>query len=240
MSLQIDGAVEVYIDELVYSATGGKVASGPFKDMAMPREQGWRTGALSPVLLGCHEEELHDEIERELARLVPLENPKVVNVGCAEGYYAVGLARRLPQATVWAIDTNERCLRIAGAAAAMNSVNLVVGAELTEVLASPDLIVMDCEGAEVEYLDQQRFPGLARASIIVEVHNSPARPNIDVILKERFEGSHHIVACREGPRDPNRYDFLRDLPSFWRWMAVCERRPCMMFWFVMTPKEMAC
>jgi hypothetical protein len=203
--------------------------------MKLLREQAWTDGALCPMLLGCHEEELHGALDLEIARLTELPNPKIVNIGCAEGYYAIGLARRLPHATVWAIDTCDEALRIATEAAGANAVNLVVGEELDKVFADPDLVVMDCEGFEVAYLDAARFPGLRQATIIVEIHNS-APENRGTILGERWNGTHTIDIVSEGARDPNRFEMLRPQPSTVRWLAMCENRPCMMQWFVMRPK----
>ena len=228
---------EIRLDDWLYETTSGTVQTGPFAGMKLPREQAWKNGALCPMLLGCHEEELHGAIEKEIARLSRRKNPKIINVGCAEGYYAVGLARRLPFATVWAIDTCDDCLRIAREAAALNRVDLTIGADLDETFAAPDLVVMDCEGAESVYLDHARFPGLLRAHIIVEIHNTLAERNMSDVLWRRWGTNHHIVAYREAGRDPNRFKVLQGLTSFWRWMAVCEGRPCTMFWLVMTPKR---
>jgi hypothetical protein len=50
----------------------------------------------SPKFLGTYERELHRVIERAIWR-----RPKyVLNIGCAEGFYAVGLAIRLNDAQV--------------------------------------------------------------------------------------------------------------------------------------------
>ena len=55
-------------------------------------------GDLPPKLLCCYEAELHPAIERAAAR-----NPQlIVTIGCAEGYYAVGMARVLLAARVHA------------------------------------------------------------------------------------------------------------------------------------------
>jgi hypothetical protein len=43
---------------------------------------------------GCYEHELHGEIEQ----LVTRGFDAVLNIGCGEGYYAIGLARRMPTA----------------------------------------------------------------------------------------------------------------------------------------------
>src|SRR4051812_42950342 len=63
------------------------VLNGPFKDMRFVC-LGTSSGEL-PMVLGSFEAELHDHLERFLARAPRV----VVNIGCAEGYYAVGIAR---------------------------------------------------------------------------------------------------------------------------------------------------
>lgn len=223
----------------VFEMTRGAVMTGPFAGMKMLREQRWSDGALSPMLLGCHEQELHGPIEAEIERLSMLRcAPRIVNVGCAEGYYAVGMALRLPRAAVWAIDTDDGALDIARRTAALNGVQLRIGEPLDEALAAPHLVIMDCEGGEFGYLDPAKFPGLLRAHIIVEVHNKHDF-NMAGILLERWRHFHHIVAYQEVGRDPNLYPFLRPARSVIRWLAVCENRPCQMGWFVMRPKSMA-
>jgi hypothetical protein len=53
---------------------------------------------LYPKLLGSYERELHGIMER----IVRTDYATVVDIGCAEGYYAAGLALRLPEARVFA------------------------------------------------------------------------------------------------------------------------------------------
>ena len=222
-------------DDLLYAETQGVVQSGPFAGMKLLREQGWDDGALSPMLLGCHEEELHAHIEGEIIRLSALENPVVVNIGCAEGYYAVGFARRVPQATVYAIDINDKCTELAKKTATINNVFIVLGETLDTVFAHPDIVISDCEGAEVRYLDTVAYPGLIRATIIVEIHVSETQKTHEIIYN-RFAATHDITYVFEGGRNPNKFELLKGRSSSFRWRAVCENRPCLMGWFVMRPK----
>lgn len=83
------------------------------------RSPAWRAwtrcwkAATFPSCSASYERELHGVVEAIVA--TPYDT--VVNVGCAEGYYAVGLARRMPQARFHTFDTNEAaqaaCLRLA-------------------------------------------------------------------------------------------------------------------------------
>jgi hypothetical protein len=76
-----------------------RIQSGPFKGMHFTTRSvsaGW-----SPKLLGCYEEEVQPLLERVLNR----GYRQIVNIGAAEGYYAVGLALRIPDAEVWVFDS---------------------------------------------------------------------------------------------------------------------------------------
>lgn len=223
------------INDWLFQETGGVVQSGPFTGMRLKREDVWKDGSISAKILGTYEQELHPFIEDEIKRLAELANPRIVNIGCAEGYYAVGLARRLPAATVWAIDLAEDAMAIAVEAAELNGASLVTKDTLDHVFAAPDLLVVDCEGAEVKYLDLEAFPALRRSTIIVECHDTEEQPTTR-ILAERFFDSHQIWLVIEGGRDPNKFDCMRQWHSMARWAAVSEGRPCMMNWFLMRPK----
>jgi len=225
-------AIQRALTDWLYDETDGVVISGPFAGMKLPREQSWPDGALGPMILGCHEQELHSSIEQEIERLSQNPSARIVNVGCAEGYYAVGLARRLPSATVVAMDISEEALDITAKAAADNGVSVEFEGDPNKAFAGQDLIVMDCEGQEIGYLDKGRFPGLSRGTIIVEIHSSAAA----TAIHERFSDTHEILVAVESGRNPNFFEILRGRPSHERWLAVSENRPCMMFWYVMRPK----
>lgn len=55
----------------------------------------------------------------------PPTHGHLVDLGCGYGPIAVALARRAPEATVWAVDVNERALEVCGAnAAALGLTNI--------------------------------------------------------------------------------------------------------------------
>jgi len=226
------------LDGSLFERLDGTVKSGPFMGMKLIRSGSWKDSRLSPMLLGCYEEELHGILHFHFDRLRDLAEPKIAVIGCADGYYAVGMKMRLPRARVFAVDSDALALKITQEAARANGVEVEVGKDLTEVLACPDLIVADCEGAEVAYLDRDAFPSVTGAHVIVEIHNYSYQKT-DQILLERFRGSHKIDMLREGPRDPNRFEELHDMTSDYRWMAVSEGRPAFMCWYHMVPRGLA-
>ena len=95
---------------------GAKVMQGPFAGMDYATSA--TEGALTARLLGTYESELHPYLAKFAA------NPPdcVIDVGCAEGYYAVGLARMMPQVRVHAFDIQEKARRACAEMAAKNGV----------------------------------------------------------------------------------------------------------------------
>ena len=65
---------------------GLTVRRGPLEGLTYPLDLVGKVDALVPKLIGSYEAELHESLEELLA-------PTVVNIGSADGYYSVGLAR---------------------------------------------------------------------------------------------------------------------------------------------------
>ena len=104
------------IGNTLLARSGSTVLSGPFKGMEYPV----RTveGSRSARLLGAYEASLAPVIEEIVTKAYPL----VIDVGSAEGYYAVGLARRLPKARVLARDANPKAQALCAVLAEANGV----------------------------------------------------------------------------------------------------------------------
>lgn len=227
------GQIKEVINVWIYDKMNGVVQSGPFIGMKLSHQEIWRDGNLGTQILGCYEQELHRTIETEIRRLNLIALPAVVNVGCANGYYAVGMACRVPRATVFIIDTLE-AMDVAQEAAAANGRVLISQAKLSRVFERPDLVICDCEGDEIHYLDPAIYPALIRSAIIVECHDFKDVHNTQ-ILADRFYSTHAILEVRTGERNPAQFPFLQTWHQTLQWLAVDEGRPCSMRWLVMRP-----
>jgi hypothetical protein len=218
--------------------TGGQVFSGPFSGLQLSERVSWAPAESQIALLvGCYEQELHDAVEE----LVDLAPPQIVNIGCGEGYYAVGLARRLPSSTVNAVDTDPAALEICMATARTNGVadrlcTMTPSDFETTELPPGTAWFVDCEGAEVIYLDPTRRPDLATSMIIVECHDFVDR-SITPMLTDRFSPTHTVELIEQSARNPSGSPLLRDLPETHRWQAVDEGRPEVMNWLVLRPRS---
>jgi hypothetical protein len=207
------------------------VQTGPFRgmrygDAGLPGETVARW-------LGAYELELHPLVESLCGRAYA----QVINIGCAEGYYAVGLARRLPQAQVKAFDIDTvavgQCRRLAavnGVADRLTVEGRCTVAGLNDLVRGATLIVCDCEGAELELLDPLRVPRLAEADLLVEVHDF-VDPAISQTLSSRFAATHTLTRIRSGDHAPAAYPQLAPLRPKDRALALNEFRPGPMEWF---------
>jgi hypothetical protein len=217
---------------------GRNVLSGPYFGMVLLDEASWADGDIAPKLLGTYEEELHVAIKNAVQR----DPQTVINVGCAEGFHAVGLARLLPQAQVFAFDIDPKAQVICRKAAEANGVGnrITISGDcsieqLHNLVSQGDriLLFVDCEGAEKALLTPPPPSGadFRNCDIIIECHDFIDR-SITATLTQRFAKTHTLENIIEGARNPNRFDFLRRVPSFNRWLAVDEKRPETMHWLV--------
>ncbi len=228
-------------DFLLYLLAGRRVLGGPFRGL---RYVGTSPNThIGDALLGT----LELEIRPFLTRLLTGSFDAFVNVGAAEGYYAVGMARFSRTRRVIAFEGERLGRNLVRFMARRNGVASRVDVRgfctpglLAETLApfrAPALLV-DIEGGEEQVLDPAINPHLLRATMIVELHEMN-RPMAD-LLRPRFAGTHHIEEVWSRPRTaadlpdrlgPAGWVFSRErLVQF-----TDERRGRPMRWWLLTP-----
>ncbi|MFA6279714.1 MAG: hypothetical protein WC612_02845 [Bdellovibrionales bacterium] len=171
---------------------GNKVFAGPFRGMELSAAM--MKNHLPPLLLGTYEWELHDAVEAVIAK--PYKN--IVNIGCSQGYYSVGFAMRMPQATVYAYDKDDAAQADCKALAALNNVEdrVIVGGAFADEAFSQfageeTLVFMDIDGAEQDLLDPERFPALKKMDVIVELHDG-LQADLSTVIPLRFAPTHDV------------------------------------------------
>lgn len=228
------------LSQQLFDQARGRVLSGPFAGMILPRQASWGDGDRGPKLLGCYEAELHPVIEAWRSDAFSA----IVNIGCAEGYYAVGLARLFPTLPVFAFDIDANAQAVCREAGVENGVSdrlSVAGrcdpATLQTLLADEvhPLLVVDCEGYELDLIVPAEIAALARCSLIIEVHDFIDR-SIGKTLLNRLTPTHELAAIMEGGRNPNAFPALHGLPNLERWLMVDEGRPETMSWIIARPR----
>jgi len=212
-----------YLLHLTRTRSAGRVRSGP--------------------LLGIYERELAAEVESICQRNSGL----IVDVGAAEGYYAVGLAVRNPQAKVIAFEMEPKGQAALREMSALNQVTKRVEvrgkcepADLVAALGNTayPVVICDVEGYEARLLDPQLVPALARARILVELHDFIV-PGITEVLQKRFSETHRIKQIWQEPRSraefPWRTIGTTLMPKSYLDWSVSEWRPVRMAWLWMEP-----
>ena len=221
------------LEQELVKRSGERVLAGPFKGMAYPVRTS--EGSRNPRLIGSYEASLAPVIEEIAAG----GYETVIDVGCAEGYYAVGLALRLPAARVFARDTDPKAHEFCRLMAEANGVSdrVEIGGEvdaagLAALVAGRTVIFCDTEGAEEVLLDPVAAPGLLAADVLVEVHEGMKAGRLD-LLTARFGATHEVRRIgrkiddsglpdwAEGLGDLDRLLLLwewRSTPTPWLWM----------------------
>ncbi|HZT86895.1 MAG TPA: hypothetical protein VFA12_02930 [Stellaceae bacterium] len=230
----------------IRKASRRRVLAGPFRGMTLnlsPLSQRYMVG----YILGTMELELHGVLDRIIAR----GYRSIVNVGAADGFYAVGLALRMPTARVEAFEMQSalhpvimQTARTNGVADRITIRGLCGPSELREALRetpAPRLVLMDAEGAERDLLDPERVPELAGADVLAESHDVFV-PGITETLIQRFQASHDIERYSSRPRVLSDFpeNFLPALPRLCPGLALDlmdERRAGVQQWLYLGAKQ---
>jgi hypothetical protein len=178
----------------------GVVLAGLFEGLRFPPGASW--GGMGARLAGTYELELRSV----LGRVIASRPSQVVDIGAAEGYYSLGLARALPSATVLSFDIDPLARQLCSAGAALNRLtNVDVRGridprELHRQLEQGAFVLSDCEGYEWELLDPALVPALRSATLLVELHEF-CRPGVTSTILSRFSRTHALTLIDSLSRD---------------------------------------
>ena len=217
------------------------VRHGPFRGMRYPTTKSVGS-ALVPKILGSYESELHSIVDR----ICRQEYSDIVDIGCAEGYYAVGLAMRLRNANIYAYDTNKDAIRLCKQMARLNNVmdRLTTGdfCDSNTLRSLPlgkrALIVSDCEGYEKILFTKETASHLANHELLIEIHDF-IDIEISSMIRQAFQDTHHstVVQSIDDIAKARSYDYkeLQGYDLAARKALLAEGRPNIMEWFYLVP-----
>jgi hypothetical protein len=229
----------VLIQNTLLQQQGTVVIQGPLQGLDFLAQSA--EGCHIAKLLGCYEQPLQPFIEAAIGA----GYPTILNIGCAEGYYAVGMAKRMPNTRVLAHDLNPKAQEVCAELAHKNKVvdrvavgGLFTPADFAAYAGQKVLLMCDIEGAERELLDPVASSALKGMDIIVESHECLI-PGITQLLIERFKATHDIKLVQDdGQRQlikpPNWFINLAHLDQL---LATWEWRSGPTPWLVMKPKS---
>ena len=168
----------------------GRAFSGPFRGMLLGRHYYPQT------LLGTYESELHPWLDRIFAARFA----HAIDIGGGTGYYAVGLALRMPDSRITVFELTAGARAVIANVAQLNGVEKRIrlleectpaNLATTIVAGEPTFVLIDVEGAELQLLDPVAVPALRGATILVETHDILVPGCRDAVV-QRFSATHTI------------------------------------------------
>lgn len=218
-----------------------QVKSGPFEGLCYPGLES-AGSMLSPKLLGSYE----TEIAGYFSPVYLEQFTDFVDVGCAEGYYAVGCLRLSSTLNVVCFDTDKEARQLCLGMAEANGVDDRIEvrsacreSDLLQLGGKRALIVCDCEGFEMELFSNQVVDSLASSDAIIEVHEQKGA-NLET-LRRRFEATHSIevVFSKTDLEKVLEYEVpdLKGRSISESVLYVAECRPVRMMWLIAQSKS---
>ena len=186
---------------------GATVLSGPFKGMKYTQHSAISHYS-TPNLLGTYEMELHPYFEA----LSPKSYERLVDIGSAEGYYAVGMAMRT-QTPVDAFEVEQHSRKACREMAELNGVSQLVHihswcspSSLLKLAGKRCFVLSDCEGYELSLFTPEVIRSLAKSDLIVELHDGTSPSGTTrTILQSRFVDTHKLKIVKFKPRELEAY-----------------------------------
>ena len=176
--------------------------------------------SLFPKLSGSYENELHSLFEK----IEQIPYSCIIDIGCAEGFYAVGLAMKFPKSKIIAFDIDEMARTLCSQMAAANNVIVEIHSECTSGYfvkmnyRERNLILSDCEGYEESLFIESNIENLSHSDLIIELHPMNA-PGVRDKLYQLFRDTHSISYISS-------YDDARkmaDLPIMYQEFTALEK-----------------
>lgn len=231
--------------QVAYLKNGNiEVLRGPFKGMLYPDFVS--TGStLYPKLSGVYEREIQYIIEKFKQK----KYKYIYDIGCAEGYYAVGLKRAIPDAKVYAFDIEAYAQELCRNMADINGVEIYIEGECSHerlkiLKGEANLVIADCEGAERELFTEEVAESLQDCDLLIEVHDwlQYETPTLDKLV-DIFKATHDYVLIYgvDDYEKVYRYEVeeFRGLSMKEKFFPMGEQRRRLGEWLYFTPKKSA-
>jgi hypothetical protein len=181
-------------------------------------------GCYVPKLLGIYESELHEYINQ-----IVLNKPDIfINVGSAEGYYAVGLKKLLPDTDVFAFDTDinaqEKCKELS----IMNEVS---------INNKKVSFMCDIEGDESNLITEETIDMYSEIEVCIELHfNNNGKHNVELIPK-MFQRSHKTELVMQKGKSFIVPEFIANLSHLDILLSAWEFRSYPTPWLIAKPLQ---
>lgn len=222
---------------------GSQVKYGPFRGLKLSKATWWGTTDRAGMLLGLYEQ----EVLSALASVPVRYRRSFIELGAADGYYAVGVLVNDLFERSYCFEISERGQKAIAANAALNGVSSRVQIHgvaeadfhtaLPESATGNSVLLIDIEGAEFDVLTAKTFERFANSVIIVELHDhffADATQRLER-LRSICASAFRIDELTTTNRDLSVFPELKQFSDTDRWLICSEGRRAMPHWYVLTP-----
>jgi hypothetical protein len=224
---------------------GNRVKYGIFQGLQLVESTWWGSGDRAGMLLGLYEREVAEWLSGRPA------GSKLIDVGAADGFYAVGAVACLSFDYAYCFESSQEGRLIIPENAQLNGVEQLVDVRHTctptsllglvhehNLNNSRTVILIDIEGGEWDLLAPDVLTAVAACTLIVELHefDRGAQERLATLLEHARE-NFSATFLRTGARNPNIFPEISDWSDDDRWAICSEGRECQMRWLVLEPLE---
>ncbi|MES2430912.1 MAG: class I SAM-dependent methyltransferase [Bacteroidota bacterium] len=199
---------------------------------------------LVPKIVGSYEYQLQPWLKQIIAK----NYSDILDVGSAEGYYAVGLAKQMPATTVHCYDINKSDIEFSKQMASVNGVTNLTWNTFCDAdtlinfpYRGKTLVICDCEGYELELFTKTVIDKCKRVDFLIELHDV-VNPVISGQLLSLFQRTHNFSIVNNQDVDYGVLKGLENLSEEEKAFALFEHRGGLyknvfMEWAYFTSKE---
>lgn len=170
------------------------VKNGPFSSMKLLRINNGFDSIL-PKLFGTYEFEIHQIVNQ----IIKNRHDYIINIGCAEGYYLVGFALKIPTCQLIGFESEvcnqEFCRQNSILNSVSDRIKIMGYADESSILGLEShqnmLFFSDCEGAELDVFTDKVIQKFRNSDFLIETHDC-FRPGMTEQLIRRFTSTHYI------------------------------------------------
>ena len=220
-----------------------RVGYGLFAGMQISPVAWWDQTDLASKILGFYELEVLNvlsQVDRSRYRYF-------VDLGAADGYYAIGAMRAGVFQKTFCFEMSGRGREVIRANAALNNVSESVAVfgyadqrfyeSLPEVQLSATVILIDIEGGEFDLLTDELLFRLKDSMLVIELHEFMVDDGSAKLkrLVDKLEKIYKLKWLTTGARDLSGFESLNVLNDTDRWLLCSESRAQRMKWVVCEP-----
>lgn len=241
---RIVGLYRRRLSRKIFAQCGGIIQYGPFAGMHWLDNPHRGRSEQGGIIFGLYEQEVLENLVG-----APSGYRVFVDVGAADGYYAVGLLHTGRVDRSVAFESMAECRAAIARLAAENSVSdkiTILGTasdrfedmlSAHKINSQESMFLFDIEGAEFKILTEKVFDFLRNSLIIVETHAhiyADPQGEMDRLIK-RASRTHRATTWYPGARNPWTIKELDEFPEIDRWILCSEGRYEIQQWLRFDP-----